>query len=292
MVRSMTGYGRSEAILHGRDISVEIKSVNSRYFEYYSRLPRNCSFLDATLKKTVSASVSRGKIEILLTIHNLEEGEAEVCPNIAMARGYYEALSAISADLRIANDITASSISRYSDIFTVRRSEVDEEQLQADVLQVAGEALENYGQMRASEGEKLSVDIMERLDVILRMLNEVEKDSAGRVQRYIERLFARLNEVLQDRTVDEGRVLTEAAIFADKTAVDEETVRLRSHLKQFRDIMGQKEPVGRKLDFLTQEINRETNTIGSKCQEVEITKLVVEMKAEIEKIREQIQNLE
>ena len=292
MALSMTGFGRHGEIWNGRDISVELKSVNSRYFEYSSRLPRNCGFLDDTLKKAVSAGMSRGKVEIFLSIQNLEEGEAEVCPNLAMARGYYDALQAIGRDLRIDVEVNAAALGRYSDVFTVRRSEVDEEQLAADVLAVAQSAFNRFNEMRQAEGEKLCADIFARLDNLEQMLEQVEQDSAGRVQRYSDRLYARLAEVLQDRNVDEARLLTEAAIFADKTAVDEETVRLHSHVKQFREILEAEGPVGRKLDFLTQEVNRETNTIGSKCQEIEITRLVVDMKAEIEKIREQIQNLE
>lgn len=292
MALSMTGFGRHEEILNGRDITVEIKSVNSRYFEYSSRTPRYCGFLEDALKKAVSGAVSRGKVELSLSILNLEEGEAEVCANLAMARGYFDALNTIARELRIDADVSASVLGRYSDVFTVRRSEVDEEQLTADVLQVAGAAIEKFSAMRAVEGKKLAADIGSRLEAIRSMLVLVEQDNQGRVQRYTEKLFARLGEVLQDRNIDEARLLTEAAIFADKTAVDEETVRLRSHLKQFDEILAQDGPIGRKLDFLTQEVNRETNTIGSKCQELEITRLVVDIKAEIEKIREQIQNLE
>lgn len=292
MALSMTGFGRWGEIRNGREITIEIKSVNSRYFEYSSRLPRNCNFLEDGLKKAVLGVVTRGKVELHLSFQNLQEGEAEVCPNLAMARGYYEALQAIGRDLRIDATVNAVDLGRYSDVFTLRRSEVDEEQLQADVLVVAQVALARFDEMRKAEGEKLCGDILERLNAIEQMLQQVEEGSAGRVQRYTDRLYTRLAEVLQDRTIDEARLLTEAAIFADKTAVDEETVRLQSHIKQFKEILQAPGPIGRKLDFLTQEVNRETNTIGSKCQELEITRLVVDMKAEIEKIREQIQNLE
>lgn len=292
MALSMTGYGRGKEVLHGRDIMVEIKSVNSRYFEYSSRLPRNYGFLDDALKKALSAVVSRGKAELRLNIQNLEEGETEIKANMAVAKGYANALAEISSELELPDDTSAAVLARFSDVFTVLRTEADEEELKADVLQVAKMAIEHYNQMRAVEGDKLKQDIMMRLDALEAMLAEVEKGSTGRVERYTQRLYERLQEVLQDRTVDEARVLTEAAIFADKTAVDEETVRLRSHFKQYREILAKGGAVGRKLDFLTQELNREVNTIGSKCQELEITQLVVEMKAEIEKIREQIQNLE
>lgn len=292
MARSMTGYGRAEKILGGRDIVVEVKSVNSRYFEYSSRLPRNYGFVDDPLKKAVSAAVSRGKVEVHVSVQSLEEGDVQVRPNVAVAQSYLAALGEISTELAVPNDVTAAVLARFSDVFTVTRTEADEEQLKSDILAVAAEALSRYTAMRDTEGGKLVADIVTRLEALQAMLAEVEKDSAGRVQRYTQRLYERLQEVLQSTTIDEARVLTEAAIFADKTAVDEETVRLRSHLKQYGDILAQSGPVGRKLDFLTQELNREVNTIGSKCQEVDITRLVVDMKSEIEKIREQIQNLE
>lgn len=292
MVRSMTGYGRAENILHGRDISVEIKSVNSRYFEYNARLPRGCNFVDTDLKKALSAAVSRGKAELHLSVQNIETSDTDVQPNIAVAKGYRDALATISSELGVENDVTASVLARFSDVFTLRRADTDEEELRQDILAVAAQAIESYNAMRAVEGDKLKADILSRLDSLGIMLRQVEKDSAGRVERYTHRLYEKLQAVLQDNTVDDARVLTEAAIFADKTAVDEETVRLHSHIKQYRDILAKGGQVGRKLDFLTQELNREVNTIGSKCQELEITKLVVDMKAEIEKIREQLQNLE
>jgi uncharacterized protein (TIGR00255 family) len=292
LARSMTGYGRAQQVLNGRDITVEVKSVNSRYFEYSSRLPRNHGFVDDALKKAVNGAVSRGKVEAYVSMQNLEEGDVQVQANVAVAKSYLAALGEVSGELGVENDVTASVLARFSDVFTVTRSETDEEQMRADILAVAAGALERYNQMRAAEGEKLAADILGRLCAIEAMLAEVEKDSAGRTRRYTRRLYERLQEVLQGATIDEGRILTEAAVFADKTAVDEETVRLRSHLKQYRDILAQSGQVGRKLDFLTQELNREVNTIGSKCQEVDITRLVVDMKAETEKIREQIQNLE
>lgn len=292
MAVSMTGFGRAKEILNGREIAVEIKSVNARYFEYNSRLPRALSFLDDALKKTVSSVAGRGKIELHLSIQALEAAESEVVPNLPLACGYYEAMAAIARHLRIDNDIKVSHMARFSDLFTLRRADADEDALQQDVLAVAGAAVQRWGQMRALEGEKLTADIAGRLDGIEAMLGQVEAESAGRVQRYTARLQERLKELLEDRNIEESRLLTEAAIFADKTAVDEETVRLRSHIRQFREILGGAGAQGRKLDFLTQELNREINTIGSKCQELDITRLVVEMKAEAEKIREQIQNLE
>lgn len=292
MARSMTGYGRAQGVLHGRDITVEIKSVNSRYFEYSSRLPRSFSFLDDALKKALGAAVGRGKVEMNLQVQAVEEVDSEVLPNKALARGYYEALSAICTDLHIPNDVSARVMVRLPDIFVLRRSAMDEDVAAADVLAVAGQAIDRYNQMREAEGEKLAADVNARLDALEEMVRAVEAGSAERVQKYTQRLYDKLKELLGDRNIEDARVLMEAALFADKTAVDEETVRLRSHLAQYREILAGGGQLGRKLDFLTQEVNREVNTIGSKCQELEITRLVVEMKSEVEKIREQIQNLE
>lgn len=292
MTFSMTGYGRGQQVLHGRDIMVEIKSVNSRYFEYFSRLPRNCSYLDDPLKKAVSALVGRGKVELHLSIQNVDAGEMEVKANTALAAEYYSAIVEMSRSLGVHNDVTASVLARFNDIFTLKQRETDEGELLADVLAVAALAVQRLNEMRAAEGEKLAADIQAHMQEIESLLTEVEADSLGRVQRYTSRLHERLREVLQDNAVEEARLLLEAAVFADKTCVDEETVRLHSHLKQYGEIIAGGSPMGRKLDFLTQEINREVNTIGSKCQELDITRRVVDMKAEVEKIREQIQNLE
>lgn len=292
MAKSMTGYGRAEDNLGGRSILVEVKSVNSRYFEYYSRLPRSMGFLEDPLKKAVSAVVSRGKAELHLTLQNLEGTSATVTANLPVAQGYYEALADIAGHLHIAGEVTAATLARFSDVFTVTRGEEDEARLTADVLAVAARALQRYDEMRLAEGEKLKEDITARLANLAALLAQVEEDSAGRMQRYTARLQERLSEVLADTTIDEARLLTEAAIFADKTAVDEETVRLRSHLQQFKDILSGKGAMGRKLDFLTQELNREVNTIGSKASDLTIASHVVEAKATIEKIREQVQNIE
>lgn len=292
MVRSMTGYGRAQAERGGRDITIEIKSVNSRYFEYSSRMPRSFALLDDRLKKLVNATISRGKTELTLTVVNVSAPEASISANMELAKGYLEAIRSVSRTLDVPDDVTVSTLARFSDIFTTRKAETDEEQLWQDVRAVAEAAVENFMAMRAAEGEKLKADILSRLDYLERAVGEVETMSAQRVPHYQEKLYARLKALLADTGIDEARILTEAAIFADKTAVDEETVRLRSHIRQYRDILKLDEPVGRKLDFLTQEMNRETNTIGSKAQELDITRKVVDMKAEIEKIREQIQNIE
>ena len=292
MVLSMTGYGRARLTLHGRDITVEIKSVNSRYFEYSSRMPRGYSFLEDKLKKLVNGKIARGKAELNLTIVNVEAPDTVITPNIELARQYKAAMDEMARQLGMRNDVTLSGLCRFPDMFSAVHAEADEAELWQDVQAVAAAALENFVAMRAAEGAKLREDVLARLCTLEKDVGFIEQISAARVQKYTDKLYARLKELLDGRDIDDARILTEAAIFADKTAVDEETVRLRSHIRQYRDILALSEPVGRKLDFLTQELNRETNTIGSKCNELDITRVVVEMKGEIEKIREQIQNLE
>lgn len=292
MVLSMTGYGRARLTLHGRDITVEIKSVNSRYFEYSSRLPRGYSFLEDKLKKLVNGKIARGKAELNLTIVNVEAPDTVITPNVELARQYKAAMDEMARQLGMRNDVTLSGLCRFPDMFSAVHAEADEVELWQDVQAVAAAALENFVAMRAAEGAKLREDVLARLCTLEKDVGVIEQTSAARVQKYTDKLYARLKELLDGRDIDDARILTEAAIFADKTAVDEETVRLRSHIRQYRDILALSEPVGRKLDFLTQELNRETNTIGSKCNELDITRVVVEVKGEIEKIREQIQNLE
>lgn len=292
MVLSMTGYGRARLTLHGRDITVEIKSVNSRYFEYSSRLPRGYSFLEDKLKKLVNGKIARGKAELNLTIVNVEAPDTVITPNVELARQYKAAMDEMARQLGMRSDVTLSGLCRFPDMFSAVHAEADEAELWQDVQAVAAAALENFVAMRAAEGAKLREDVLARLCTLEKDVGVIEQTSAARVQKYTDKLYARLKELLDGRDIDDARILTEAAIFADKTAVDEETVRLRSHIRQYRDILALSEPVGRKLDFLTQELNRETNTIGSKCNELDITRVVVEMKGEIEKIREQIQNLE
>lgn len=292
MALSMTGYGRSEKILNGRDIKVEIKSVNSRYFEYSSRMPRAFAFLDDKIKKEISGTVSRGKIELNLQVQSVSAQDVTITPNIPLAQGYLEAMREIAGNFCIDDDITASALARFGDIFTVTAAAQDEEQLWQDIKEVADEAIKNFVEMRRTEGEKLKEDILSRLNTIEAAVLKIEENSAERVKKYTDKLYQKLKLLLEDRNIDDARILTEAAIFADKTAIDEETVRLHSHIKQYRGILNTPEAVGRKLDFLTQELNRETNTIGSKCQDLDITRIVVDVKAEIEKIREQVQNIE
>ena len=292
MVLSMTGYGRAGALLHGRDIKVELRSVNARFFEYSSRLPRSCAFLEDKLKKLVAAKVSRGKVELSLSIQTVTAADTVVSVNWSLAQGYRAALDSLIEKMELKNDVTAGMIARFSEVLTQTAAPTNEDELWQDVQSVALQAVDAFVAMRAAEGEKLKADVAGRLDTIEELVAKIEQGSAGRVQAYSDRLYARLQELLGDRSIDESRLVTEAALFADKTAIDEETVRLHSHVAQYREILTLDEPVGRKLDFLTQELNRESNTIGSKCQDVAITRLVVELKSEIEKIREQIQNIE
>ena len=292
MVLSMTGYGRAGALLHGRDIKVELRSVNARFFEYSSRLPRSCAFLEDKLKKLVASKVSRGKVEFNLSIQTVTAADTVVTVNWQLAQGYRAALNAMSERMDLKNDVTAGMLARFPDVLTQTAAPTDEEELWQDVQSVAEQAIEAFVAMRATEGEKLKEDVASRLNTVESLVAQIEQNSAGRVQAYSDKLYARLQELLGDRNIDEARLVTEAAIFADKTAIDEETVRLHSHVAQYREILELNEPIGRKLDFLTQELNRESNTIGSKCQDVAITRLVVELKSEIEKIREQIQNIE
>lgn len=292
MILSMTGYGRARQTLDGRDITVELRSVNSRFLEYSSRIPRAFSFLEDPLKKLVSARVSRGKVELSLTVQSVEAADTVVAVNWTLAKGYQDALVALSERLELKNDMTAGMIARFPDVLTQTAAPLDEKALWESVRTVAEQAVDAFLAMRAVEGEKMREDLLGRLDTVENLVAGIEQNSAGRVQAYTDKLYARLKELLDDRNIDEARIVTEAAIFADKTAIDEETVRLRSHVAQYRAILAGDGPVGRKLDFLTQELNREANTIGSKCQDLEITRQVVELKAEIEKIREQLQNLE
>ena len=292
MILSMTGYGRARQVLNGREITVELRGVNARFLEYSSRLPRAFAFLEDPLKKLVAARVSRGKVELSLTVQNTTAADTVVTVNWPLAKGYRDAMTALSEQLELKNDMSVSLIARMPDVLAQTAAPLDEEALWADVQAVAGQAVDTFLTMRAAEGEKLKADLLSHLDVVEQLVGGIEANTAGRVKAYSDKLYARLQELLADRSIDESRLVTEAAIFADKTAIDEETVRLHSHIAQYRDILSGDGPVGRKLDFLTQELNREANTIGSKCQDVDITRLVVELKSEIEKLREQLQNLE
>lgn len=292
MIRSMTGYGRCQEIIGGRDITVEIRSVNHRYFEFSSRIPRAYGYLDEKLKSYVQSSVSRGKVEVGVTILNLEGTGTSVQINHELAAAYLGALRSMGTELGLRDDVGITSLSRFGDIFTVTKTTEDEELIWNCVKQAADKALAAFVEMRQQEGERLKEDLLNRLESIERNVALVEEQSPKTVEAYRNRLYTKLSEVLGNTSIDEQRILTEAAIFAEKIAVAEETVRLSSHIKQFREILASEEPVGRKLDFLVQEFNREANTIGSKAQDVAVARIVVDLKSDIEKIREQIQNIE
>lgn len=292
MIRSMTGYGRDQQLLHGRSITVEIRSVNHRYFEFSCRAPRGCAFLEDRLKRALQSAISRGKVEVSLTLQTVESRHTSVAVDHALAGQYLTALRALGEEYSLPDDLTLSVVARLPDVFTVCRDEEDEEELAADVLSVLQNALARFVAMRETEGERLRDDVLARLSVMEEHLSFVEERSPQTLAEYRARLTARLTELLNGAVPDENRILTEVGIIADRLAVDEETVRLRSHFAQLRKILESTEPVGRKLDFLVQEMNRETNTIGSKCSDTAIAGHVVEMKSEIEKIREQIQNIE
>ena len=292
MIKSMTGFGREQGVVEGYEILVEIRSVNHRYFEYSSRLPRSFSYLDEKLKSFVSERVSRGKVEVSVTISKTEGVEAEIEVNQEIASGYVNALRNANIKLGLNDDLSLSDITRFPDVFKIQKVQDDEEVVWNAVKQICFEALNKFIDMRVTEGQKMYEDISSRLDFIEGKTNEIEKISPLISENYKNRLYSKIKETLEDRDIDEQRVLTEVAIFSDKIAVDEETVRLHSHVSQLRELINSSEPVGRKLDFLVQELNREVNTIGSKAQDLSVTKTVVELKSEIEKIREQIQNIE
>lgn len=292
MVKSMTGYGRHQELIDGMDITVEIKSVNHRYFEFFAKTPRTYGFLDEKLKSYIQSRVSRGKIECYVSVNNLEDDSVIVEVNKSLAKGYIDAFKAISEEFGIDNNISVGQIVHFNDVLLIRKEEENEEKIWNAVNAVAEKAVDKFILMRETEGTKLRDDICSRADVILSKVEYVEERSPETVKEYTEKLLARMKEVLGDINVDETRILTEAAIYADKIAVAEETVRLRSHLDQLKDFFNSQEAIGRKMDFLVQEINREANTIGSKANDVEIARCVLDIKSEVEKIREQVQNIE
>ena len=292
MVKSMTGFGREHVVANGREIIVEIRSVNHRYYEFMARTPRSYGYLDEKLKTFLKSGISRGKVEVSVTIYNQEGTDAQIELNESVAKGYLDALRCSAEKLGLEDDLTLSAIMRLPDVFTVVKKTDDEEVIWNEVKAVAQVALDRFVEMRTVEGQKMYDDISSRLDYIEKTVGKIEAQSPNVSKSYSDRLYAKIKEVLEDKNVDEQRVITEVAIFSEKVAIDEETVRLRSHIAQFRDLIKSQEPVGRKLDFLVQELNREVNTIGSKAQDLSITKMVVDLKSEIEKIREQIQNIE
>lgn len=292
MIKSMTGFGRGHSVLNGRDITVEIRSVNHRYYEFTSRLPRAFTFAEERLKTLLQGSISRGKVEVSVLVQNVTAVSENIIANKEVIGAYISALREIKDEFGLEDDLALSDVMRLPDAFTVVKAETDEEQLWEDLKAVTEEALGNFIKMRENEGARMKADIASRLDLIEKNVSFVEERSPMIVESYRKRLYDRMCEVLEGKGADENRILLEAGIFSEKTAVDEETVRLRSHIAQFREMLESAEPIGRKLDFLVQEMNRETNTIGSKVQDIEVTKVVVDQKSEIEKIREQIQNIE
>lgn len=292
MLRSMTGFGRGEDTIGGRHIVFEIKSVNHKYFEFNSRIPRGYLFLEDKLKAYIQGKISRGKVDVFLQIETLEETDVQVLVNHSLASAYVTALQELKERYQLPDEPSLALLSKYSDIFSVHKAPEDEDAVWEAVRQVADQAIASFLKMREAEGARLKADILEKAGEIVALVDQVERHTPETVEHYRERLKAKIEELLQDNRFDEQRVLTEVAIFVDKVAVDEETVRLRSHFQQLQRLVDSDGPVGRKIDFLVQEMNREANTIGSKSVNSQIAYLVVDIKALIEKIREQVQNVE
>ena len=292
MIKSMTGYGRAVETLNGREFTVELRSVNNRYLDCSVRLPRILTFAEDAVKQAVKGSISRGKVDVFICVHSECGDEVQVTLNEPVLKGYLAAMHRMVEEFGVSDDIQVSTVSRLPEVFLLEKPQVDEEQLQADMMCVVSKALENYNEMRAAEGRALEQDLRSRGQTILSFVQIVEEGNSQTVIDYRTRLENKLREVLENTAIDESRILTEAAIFADKVAVDEETVRLRSHIDQMNGMLTAGGAIGRKLDFLLQEMNREANTIGSKCTDVNLARVVVDIKAELEKIREQTQNIE
>ncbi len=292
MIKSMTGYGGAKGEVQNILVSAELKSVNNRHLDTSVRLPKSCLFAEESVRSAVSAAITRGKVDVFLTVDTSHADEITIAVNEPLAAAYVAAAQTLFDQYGVSNDLTASMLLRMPEVISTERSDADQGAMLEAIRSVLGEALVQFDAMRSREGEKLHADILGKLDAIEEMVGRVEKRSPETVTAYREKLLARMNEVLGEAGIDEARILQEAAIYADKVAVDEETVRLRSHIAQFRSMLQGGSPVGRKLDFLVQEMNREINTTGSKCADSEIANTVIAMKAELEKIREQIQNIE
>ncbi len=292
MIKSMTGYGSAKGTVEGIEISIELKSVNNKFLDTAVRMPRSFLFAEEMIKQVVSSHISRGKVDVFVTVDSSGADDMVVKVNEPLLRGYLEALNTISEDFGLVNDATAMSVSRFPDVLTAEKKELDSDAVAEGMRAVAEQALCDFDRMRMTEGEKLKADVLSKLQNIEGFVAVIEENSPKTVKEYRDRLYAKLSEVLGTSGIDEARILTEAAVFADKIAVDEETVRLRSHIAQLRQMLETGSPIGRKIDFLLQEFNREANTTGSKCQNSDIAHVVVDLKSEIEKIREQIQNIE
>ena len=291
-ILSMTGYGSAKGTVEGLNITAELKSVNNRYLDVSVRLPRGFLFAEEAIKAAVQQHISRGKVDVFLTVDSSQAADTVVRVNEPLLRAYLDAIDSIAAEHGLQNDVTALSVARFPDVLSVEKAEADQDALRAGLVALMDEALADYDRMRLREGQKLREDVESRLVTIEALVTEVETHAPETVEAYHNRLRQKLESVLEGKDVDEARVITECAVFADRVAVDEETVRLRSHIAQMRQMLAAGSPFGRKADFLIQEFNREANTIGSKCQNADIAKVVVDLKSEIEKIREQIQNIE
>ena len=292
MIKSMTGFGSAKGTVEGIEVTVELKSVNNRYLDTSVRLPRSFMFAEETIKSAVQSHISRGKVDVFVTINTAMADDMAVVVNEPLLKGYIDAIKHISEEYELPSDMTAMTVSRFPDVLSVEKRELDADAVAAGIREIAEQALNDFDSMRLREGEKLRDDVLSKLDTINGLVSTVEENAPKTVAEYRERLLQKLNDVIGTAGIDESRILTEAAIFADKVAVDEETVRLRSHMSQLKTMINGASPTGRKIDFLIQEFNREANTIGSKCQNADIAHVVVDLKSEIEKIREQIQNIE
>lgn len=292
MIRSMTGYGSAKGTVDGLEFTIELKSVNNRFLDTSVRLPRSFLFAEDMIKSGVQKHITRGKVDVFVTMDNTGSGEMQVKINENLAKGYIEAVRSLAEQYGLPNDLTALSVSRFPDVLSVEKRELDAAAISEGLSAILENALQDFDRMRLREGEKLRDDVLSRLKTIDKFVALIEKNAPQTVEEYRRRLELKMAEVLGTAGIDENRILSEAAIFADRVAVDEETVRLRSHMAQLDGMIRGESPIGRKIDFLVQEFNREANTIGSKCQNMQISYVVVELKSEIEKIREQIQNIE
>ena len=292
MIKSMTGYGFAKQQAAGFEISVELKSVNNRYLETSVRMPRTFIFAEEAVKVAVQRHISRGKVDVFVTVNSTGADDVKVTVNEPLLRGYIESVRKIAEEYSLNPDMSALAAARFPDVLVVERGDLDADAVSAAICDVAEAALKDYDVMREREGLKLKEDVLSRLETIDTYVTAVEKSAPETVKAYRERLEAKMAEVLGTAGIDENRILAEAAVFADHIAVDEETVRLRSHMAQLETMLNGSSPIGRKIDFLIQEFNREANTIGSKCQNSDIAHIVVALKSAIENIREQIQNIE
>lgn len=292
MIKSMTGYGRKEAVLEGKKIQAEIKSVNHRFSDYSIRLPRHLLFLEDKVRRFASQYITRGKIDIFISVENYEEADKDIILNKGLAQSYLNALYELRDTFMLADDISVMKVAKYAEIFKTERKEEDEDAVWEAVKKVLAQAVGDFMEMRRREGERIYKDLKNRVQYMQSLAKRIEEREPRIVEEYKKRLYDKIKEVLEEKDIDEARILTEVAVYADKVAINEETVRLASHFDEYYTILEADEPAGRKLDFLMQEINREINTIGSKANDLEVARLVVDLKAELEKMREQIQNIE